>query len=1029
MLGFGSFLKMYEIADKIKLFTKKWCEKTLFFTCLASLALHTSHAQYNETLLLSNLKGLNSNEVSNVFVDSKNGVWISSFSTTGISFYNGQKISFLKTLAGKSSSGHNNAIEDRYGSLWVAREGVGLTQFRNGKITDYLLPNLSTALLDWYTKDILALEQNGSVFSFDAKTQKFKKIFAVPFVNETYKLYKVMAKLDGTYYFQLNNENGSISDLVMYKNQKFELLPRITQKNNIRPARILNGKQLVCVLNNRLYALSDDNTSWNLLKTPFLPDEQLNILGSRQDKMFVAHRPKPDVYDIYQLLPLSNQWVKRIGFKCKFMLYAVSQDQQGNYWFASSGGALKVYNNFLNYDVNDYSQLADLTTICQTPNGNLWIVSETNGISYLQNDKIVSALPNQKILMGSMALTDNSMIFNEANGKNIQTDGKQIKRIYPNCRINKWAVLPNKNMMCVTPNNGIFLGKGVGFVNDSLVRLNINQEKGLQFGGATDATQDGQGNIWLGKYSNGVAVYSPKADTTKTWNRTNEATDFGAGAFATDYMGNIWLGTNKGLYFYETKKLSAKTEIFRDAKPIASALLADYQVVSLRTLNQRYLVIGTKGGLAVLDIQTFYKSKFEQTPILFYNKSNGFSGEMCINQGIISDKTQPNTLWIAHEQGLTKMGFNPNGFTQKAACLRIDSIFAGKKSLLIQKNHSYVGNPGVSSLKIYFSDTLTRYNTGETSYKYRILSNREPSSLSEPFYNTQIDLPYLQAGKYTLQILATKNGIVSPSFNMEIEIQDFWFKQLWFLLLLLVILGVLAHSGISRNYKIRLQQRENDHLQTQAIASQFNPHFVNNALQWLQAKVVNDKDAVRFIAKLAENIRIVFINTRKKQTHHSIAEEMMLLENYFIMQKYRFGDRLSYTMPPPDEIEQYADYQIPLMQLQIHCENSVEHGIRNQELGGEINICFLEDAHYICIEIQDTGIGRKKAAEIGSRNQQQGTLMLKQLHEILNASSANKNNQKIYSFYTDNIFYTEKYEPFGTKLTIKIPKIFSYELN
>jgi LytS/YehU family sensor histidine kinase len=128
--------------------------------------------------------------------------------------------------------------------------------------------------------------------------------------------------------------------------------------------------------------------------------------------------------------------------------------------------------------------------------------------------------------------------------------------------------------------------------------------------------------------------------------------------------------------------------------------------------------------------------------------------------------------------------------------------------------------------------------------------------------------------------------------------------------------------------------------------------------------------------------------------------------------------------------------KIPLFQLQIHCENAVKHGLRNNEDtdgGGMIGIDFEETTDYLFIYIQDNGVGRQKAIEIEAKsakntNTGQGVKMLNQFHAMLNKK--NKDTQlSIHQFYTDNIFLNDDNEGCGTKVTIQLPKQnFNYEI-
>ena len=116
---------------------------------------------------------------------------------------------------------------------------------------------------------------------------------------------------------------------------------------------------------------------------------------------------------------------------------------------------------------------------------------------------------------------------------------------------------------------------------------------------------------------------------------------------------------------------------------------------------------------------------------------------------------------------------------------------------------------------------------------------------------------------------------------------------------------------------------------------------------------------------------------------------------------------------------------VPLMQLLIHVENAIEHGIRNDPIARSLQISLKDERDHLHFQIIDDGIGRARAKEIGSRGTQQGTQMLKNLHQIFNA----QNEDKIKSWYEDQPFTNQETKTrHGTIVHIKIPKRFNYVL-
>ena len=193
----------------------------------------------------------------------------------------------------------------------------------------------------------------------------------------------------------------------------------------------------------------------------------------------------------------------------------------------------------------------------------------------------------------------------------------------------------------------------------------------------------------------------------------------------------------------------------------------------------------------------------------------------------------------------------------------------------------------------------------------------------------------------------------------------------------------------------------------------------------IQLKNRDNADAVDMIDRLSQNIQIVFRNTRNKKAYHTLADELNLVQNYLHIQKYRSGKLLDFELPDEKIIAQYKNVFIPLMSLQIHCENAIEHGIRNKKQGGKVTIRIETDRRdYVHLIIEDDGIGREKARIISSKGNQQGVKMLVEMAEITNRINANK----IIYRYEDGIFTDAEGLPFGTRVHLYFPTTYTYEL-
>ncbi len=59
---------------------------------------------------------------------------------------------------------------------------------------------------------------------------------------------------------------------------------------------------------------------------------------------------------------------------------------------------------------------------------------------------------------------------------------------------------------------------------------------------------------------------------------------------------------------------------------------------------------------------------------------------------------------------------------------------------------------------------------------------------------------------------------------------------------------------------------------------------------------------------------------------------------------------------------------IPPMLAQPFIENSIEHGFKHKEVKGKLKVSFSLKKDVIVFEIEDDGIGREKAQEIGYKH-------------------------------------------------------------
>ncbi|MEZ5196857.1 MAG: hypothetical protein R2764_10760 [Bacteroidales bacterium] len=76
--------------------------------------------------------------------------------------------------------------------------------------------------------------------------------------------------------------------------------------------------------------------------------------------------------------------------------------------------------------------------------------------------------------------------------------------------------------------------------------------------------------------------------------------------------------------------------------------------------------------------------------------------------------------------------------------------------------------------------------------------------------------------------------------------------------------------------------------------------------------------------------------------------------------------------------------EVPKMILQSHAENAIKHGLMHRKEGGLLNIKIHPNGQRLNIEIEDNGIGRKKAAEVSKGSTGKGMQIIQQIFTLYN---------------------------------------------
>ncbi len=162
-------------------------------------------------------------------------------------------------------------------------------------------------------------------------------------------------------------------------------------------------------------------------------------------------------------------------------------------------------------------------------------------------------------------------------------------------------------------------------------------------------------------------------------------------------------------------------------------------------------------------------------------------------------------------------------------------------------------------------------------------------------------------------------------------------------------------AQISALLETRVADEKNkQELEYRMLQSQINPHFLFNTLnsiKWM-ATIQNATGIAEMTTSLSRLMKNI---SKANGMIISLGDELDLLNDYFVIQKYRYGGTLVLQQSIPEEFHTIG---IPRFTLQPLVENAIFHGIEPKGGSGTITVSAKKRSEEIIeISILDDGIG------------------------------------------------------------------------
>ncbi len=168
-------------------------------------------------------------------------------------------------------------------------------------------------------------------------------------------------------------------------------------------------------------------------------------------------------------------------------------------------------------------------------------------------------------------------------------------------------------------------------------------------------------------------------------------------------------------------------------------------------------------------------------------------------------------------------------------------------------------------------------------------------------------------------------------------------------------------------------EKQKQELEFKMLQSQINPHFLYNTLnsiRWM-ASIQHADGIVEMVTALSRLLKSI---SKSTQQMIPLRQELSLLNDYFIIQRYRYGGTITLDIRNEVSEEALDSYFIPRFTLQPLAENAIFHGIEPKGCAGSLILTIQKADTDLLLELTDDGVGmtEEQLASIWSSQEDNG---------------------------------------------------------
>ncbi len=603
---------------------------------------------------------------------------------------------------------------------------------------------------------------------------------------------------------------------------------------------------------------------------------------------------------------------------------SIIQDRNGAYWFATDSGLTILQNGmYTYYDTQNGLPDDGLTAILEDKEGNIWIGLNRGGLMKLSLGKFRTV---------NMGLSVNAICEDERRGvtwigtdsgvacyKDNQFIENEVTEFCKNLRVRHVGLTKDNELListfsldkpqiCVSPQNKIRAWSVDDGIAGNRCRVSIKASNG---------------DIYAGT-AMGLTIIQ-KDGILKTLKRADGLDNDYIMWLYEDSKNQIWVGTNGGGIFILKDHQIVKHYSTDDG-------LAGNVIFKISEQDDGHIWIGTGTGLS-----KFYE---EENRFANFNSTNGlgtdsvfqlitdFAGNawMLTNKGILSakmddmqavasgERTKFNVQYYGRSDGLVTGGANSTSYSQKDSHGRIwftlvdgfaiyDPVKAGKNQIAPQieiqeytidnTTYEYHGEkivlpPSAKRLSIKFTG-LSFVASDKVQFSFRL--HGFENEYSDWASIRTVSYTNIKPGTYEFTVMSQNNdGITSePSVPVIIVKKPYFWQQIWFWVLLVLIIGLVVFSAVQykihsmKKYQQELEQKVEERTHDLNMEKEKSERLLLNILPQDVARELTEHPD-KTIAKKFPNVTVMFTDIVgfTKMSDGMSAEEVVTMLNTII---------------------------------------------------------------------------------------------------------------------------------------------------